>query len=31
MGWAGGKNGRGRLTKRADALRVEGRRRNLGQ
>ena len=27
VGWICGKNGRERLTKRADALRVEGRRR----
>ena len=27
MGWIHGENGRGRLTKRADACRVEGRRR----
>ena len=27
MGWTCGKNGRGRLTKRADGLRVESRRR----
>ena len=26
MGWTRGKNGKERLTKRADALRVEGRR-----
>ena len=27
VGWTRDKNGRGRLTKRADGLRVEGRRR----